>query len=64
MTLSEEYNFLNERYAKENTKVCTINGLMMAMAMCQRILIERYSEDILRLMGNISTAIEKIEQDK
>jgi hypothetical protein len=57
----KEYNYLNERYAKDRTKVDVISGMVMVQAMCSRMLIEGHDSKILELMGNIATAIENIK---
>ena len=58
----KDYNFLNEKYAGVD-KICTINGLLMAQAICSRKLIEGHNEGILEVMGNIAKAIESIKDD-
>lgn len=55
------YNYLNERYVKNKSKIDVISGLLMVQAMCSRMLIEGHDQKILDLMGNIATAIENIK---
>lgn len=59
---SLEYNKLNEKYLDNANAVCTINGLLMAQAMCSRMLLETYSSEIIELMKRISIAIDNIKR--
>jgi hypothetical protein len=52
---------LLEKYVENETKIATINGLLIAEAMCARKLQEVYSRDILDIMGDIAAAIEDIK---
>ena len=52
---------LNDKYVDSANKVCTINGLLIAQAICSRILMERYSTEVLEIMKRISTAIDNIK---
>jgi hypothetical protein len=59
----EEYNFLNDKYVEANTKMATINGLLMVQSMCARKLMEGHNQGILDIMESITIAIEKIRYD-
>lgn len=61
--MEKEYNFLNEKFVKEKSKMDVISGMLMVQAMCARKLMEGHNDGILELMGNISNAIEHIKDD-
>ena len=61
---NEDYKFLNDRYVTSNSKVDVINGLLIAQAICGRVLIEGHSEQVLEVMGNIVKAIESIKNSE
>ena len=52
---------LLEKYVENETKIATINGLLLAEVICARKLHEVYSREILDVMGSITEAIEGIK---
>jgi hypothetical protein len=52
---------LIEKYVEDETKIATINGLLMAQAICSRKLQDVYSRDILDIMRVIALSIEDIK---
>jgi hypothetical protein len=52
---------LLRKYVEAETKIATINGLLIAQAICSRKLKEVYSRDILDIMGVIAASIEDIK---
>jgi hypothetical protein len=58
-----EYEYLNDRYIKNRTKVDVISGLLMAQAICSRKLIESHDQRILDIMGTIADTIEDIKDN-
>lgn len=58
-----EYEYLNDRYIKNRTKVDVISGLLMAQAICGRKLIEGHDQRILDIMGTIVSTIEDIKDN-
>ena len=52
---------LLELYAKDQDKISTINGLLIAQALCARKLIEGHDIKILDIMGAIAATIEEIK---
>ncbi len=61
-TIRSDYmDKLLEKYMETETKLATINGLVMAQAICSRKLHEVYSKEILEVMGEISQLIDKIK---
>lgn len=61
-TKTSDYNYLNEKYLDSANAVCTINGLLMAQAMCSRMLLETYSPEVIEIMKRISVAIDNIKR--
>jgi hypothetical protein len=58
---NDDYKFLAERYASNQSKIDVINGLLIAQAICGRVLIQGHSEQVLEVMGSIVKAIESVK---
>ncbi len=52
---------LLEKYVENESKIATINGLLIAEIICSRKLQEVYSRDVLDVMAAITDAIERIK---
>ncbi len=59
---TDDYEYLMNKYRTEESKVATINGLLIAQALCSRKLMDVHSRDILDIMGEISNTIDKIKE--
>lgn len=61
--MESDYQRLIDKFASNSSKIDVINGLLLAQSLCSKVLKERYSPDVLRVMDNIVKMIDVIKEN-